>query len=113
MTSRALDALDRIFEQGGEPDDALRSVVRVLAEDPAIEWAGIAFLEEGGLKLGPSAGRADESTRARVPIAYQGSPVGELWIDGDADRALLERIARLLSVYVLIGWDTRGERWDP
>jgi hypothetical protein len=113
VTPRSLEALDRVLEQGGEPDDILRSVVRVLTEDPAIEWAGIAFLEEGDVNLGPSAGRADESRRTRVPIMYGSTQVGELWIDGEADRGLIERIAVLVSPYVLIGWDTRGEPWEP
>jgi hypothetical protein len=113
MSSRSLEALDRILEQGGEPDDVLRSIVAALTEDPAIEWAGIAFLDDGAPSLGPSAGQVDESRRLRVPIAYRGTQVGELWIDGDADRGLLERIAVLISPYVLIGWDTRGETWEP
>jgi hypothetical protein len=113
VSSHSLEALDRILERGGEPDDVLRSIVHALTEDPEISWAGIAFLEDDKVMLGPSAGNTDESKRARVPIAYRGTKVGELWIDGDADRALLERIALLISGYVLIGWDTRGEAWEP
>jgi hypothetical protein len=109
----ALEALDRILSGGGDPDDVLRSAVRALAEAPEIDWAGIAFLEQGDLLLGPSAGEPDESRRARVPITFRGSPVGELWVDGDVDREFLERFAFLLANYVLIGWDTRGERWEP
>ncbi|MBM2824090.1 MAG: hypothetical protein HW413_2836, partial [Thermoleophilia bacterium] len=48
-----------------------------------------------------------------VPIVFQGSSVGELWIDGDVERTVLERVADRLSGHVLIGWDTRGEAWDP
>lgn len=113
MSSRALEALDGILDRGGEPDDVLRSAVGVLVEEPGIVWAGIAFLEGGDLVVGPQAGRPDESRRVRVPIAFQGTPVGELWIDGEADQALLERVAVLISAHVLIGWDTRGEDWEP
>ena len=54
--------------------------------------------------------RAEE---ARIPVVFQGSEVGELWVDGEADRAFLERVALLVSGHVLIGWDTRGEAWEP
>ena len=113
MSSRALDALDRVLRQQSEADEILRGTVQALLEDPAITWAGIAFVENGEPSLGPSAGTADESRRERVPIVYRGTTVGELWIDGVADRSLLERISFLIAEYVLIGWDTRGELWEP
>jgi L-methionine (R)-S-oxide reductase len=62
------------------------------------------------------------STRSEivVPIAYQGTVVGEIDIDsdqpaafGDDDRAFLERVALLISPYCLVGWDTGGEAWAP
>lgn len=113
MSARALEALDRILDRGGEPDDVLRSAVRVLAEEPGIAWAGIAFLENGELVVGPQAGAPDETRRVRITVGFQGSDVGELWVDGEADQAFLERVALLVSAYVLIGWDTRGEAWQP
>ncbi len=113
MSSRALDALDRVLRQHTEADEILRQTVHALLEDPTIRWAGIAFVENGETTLGPSAGDADEARRERIPIVYRGTKVGELWIDGEADRALLERIAFLVAEYVLIGWDTRGEAWEP
>jgi hypothetical protein len=113
MSSRALDALDRVLRQQGEADVILRRTVQALLEDPAISWAGIAFVENEEPPLGPTAGAADESRRKRIPIVYRGIKVGELWIDGEADRGLLDRIAFLIAEYVLIGWDTRGELWEP
>jgi len=113
MSSRALEALDRILNRGGEPDDVLRSAVRVLSDEPGITWAGIAFLDQGKLTLGAESGQADEERRVRVPVTYQGAQVGELRIDGEAERAFLERFAILISNHVLIGWDTRGETWEP
>ncbi len=113
MSERALEALDRIVNRGDEPDDVLRAAVTVLTEGPGIVWAGIAFFDQGTLELGPTAGEPDDSQRMTVPIVFQGSNVGELWVDGDAERGFLERVATLLSAYVLIGWDTRGETWDP
>lgn len=113
MSTGALEALDRILNRGGDADDVLRSAVAVLVEEPGIVWAGIAFQEEGALTVGPQAGEPDETRRIRTPVVYRDSTVGELWIDGDADPAFLERFALLVSQHVLIGWDTQGERWDP
>jgi putative methionine-R-sulfoxide reductase with GAF domain len=113
VSAEVLEALDRILEGGGEPDDVLREAVQALADSPGITWAGIAFLDQGTLVLGPTAGEPGMSQQVSVPIAFQGSDVGELRIDGRAERAFLERAAILLSGHVLIGWDTRGEAWDP
>jgi hypothetical protein len=113
MSARALEALDRILNRGGDADDVLRQVVDELVREPTVEWAGILFLESGELQLGPEAGTADAKRRVRTPIAFRGNPVGELAIDGEADPAFLERVATLISAYVLLGWDTGGERWEP
>jgi hypothetical protein len=113
VSNRALETLDGILDRGGEPDDVLRCAVGVLAEEAGIVWAGIAFLENGALAVGPHAGRPDEARRVRVSIAFQGTRVGELWVDGEADQTFLERVAVLISAHVLIGWDTRGEDWEP
>jgi putative methionine-R-sulfoxide reductase with GAF domain len=113
MSTRALEALDRILNRGDEPDDVLRSTVRILVDEPEIEWAAIAFVEDGELVLGPESGEPSEDRRVRIPIVFEGDVVGELWVDGDADREFLERVALLVSADVLIGWDTRGEAWQP
>lgn len=113
MSMRALAALDRILNRSEDADDALRDTVNLLAAEPGLTWAGVAFLEQGTLTLGPSAGTPDESRRLRVPISYDGEPVGELWVDGEADAAFLTRVATLLSAHVLVGWDTGGETWEP
>ena len=113
MSTRALEAVERILDRGGDADDVLRAVVKALAEEPEIAWAGILFLEEGALSLGPQAGSPDEERRTEVPVTYQADRVGELVVDGDADRAFLERVAQLVSAHVLLGWDTRGEPWEP
>jgi putative methionine-R-sulfoxide reductase with GAF domain len=61
------------------------------------------------------------STRSEivVPIVYEGKVVGEIDIDSDTpaaftpeDRALLERVAVLISPHSLVGWDTGGEPWQ-
>jgi hypothetical protein len=113
VNGRALKALDGVLERGGEPDDVLRAAVDVLASEPGIAWAGIAFAEEGRLVLGPESGEPDEARRARVPVLFHGREVGELRVDGEAERPFLERVAERISAHVLIGWDTAGQPWEP
>jgi hypothetical protein len=111
--STSHEAIRRIVAEEGEADDVLRAVVATIAAAPGISWAGIAFAEDATLRLGPSDGEPQPEDRERVPIAYEDAVVGELWVDGDAERDELERIASLIGPYVLIGWDTGGEAWDP
>ena len=113
MSRRSSEAIDRILDSGDDADDVLRAVVAELAQEPSIEWAGVLFLEEGSLVLGPEAGVAAPARRASVPVSYRGAVVGELAIDGDAEPAFLERVALLISTHVLLGWDTGGEAWEP
>ena len=105
--------VQQIVAEGGEADDILRASVAALAARPGIAWAGIAFLDDGALDLGPTAGVADESRRTRTPILFQGALVGELWVDGEPSATELEHVGALVAQYVLIGWDTGGESWDP
>jgi hypothetical protein len=109
----AVDAVRDIVEHGTEADDVLRAVVDALVSTGEIRWAGIAFTEDEALRLGPARGEADEAHRERVPVEYDGATVGELWADGEVHRDELERIAALIAPYVLIGWDTGGEAWEP
>jgi hypothetical protein len=112
--SGALDAIDRILNRGGDADDVLRDVVRVLPEQvPTLVWAGVFFVERDRLVPGPSSGEPDEARRVHVSVTYRGENVGELAVDGDASGAFLERVATLISAHVLLGWDTGGERWEP
>ena len=113
MSTHVLEALGRILSEDGEPDDVLRAAVSELVSEPEVTWAGVAFLEDGTLVLGPTAGKPDTSKRIAVPIEFQGSRVGELWVDGVTDLTFLGRVAALISAHVLIGWDTRGEGWEP
>jgi hypothetical protein len=111
--SGALEAVEHVLAEGGEADEVLRSVVRALAAEPGVTSATIAFLDEGELVSGPSAGEPDEARRTRVPVLYDGAAVGELWVDGEADAEALDRVASLVAEYVLVGWDTGGEAWEP
>jgi hypothetical protein len=80
---------------------------------PGVVWAGIAFVEDGELTLGPSAGVPDETNRHLAPVLYKGELVGELQVVGELDRVFLEGVADRISEHVLLGWDTGGEAWDP
>ena len=113
-TDGALEELDRIVERGGDADDVLRQVVAVLHRQAGYRWAGISFLEDGALALGPQAGTPDETHRMRVPVTWQGDRVAELAIDDapEEDRMFLERVAVLVAGHCLVGWDTGGESWE-
>jgi putative methionine-R-sulfoxide reductase with GAF domain len=108
-----VEEIERIIGLGGDADDVLRAVVAELARDPAVEWAGILFLEESTLVLGPEVGVADPARRISVPVSYQDVVVGELAVDGATESELLEQVAALISTHVLLGWDTGGAAWEP
>jgi putative methionine-R-sulfoxide reductase with GAF domain len=112
MTEGVLEEISRLLEQTDDADDALRRVVARIANEPGVAWAGIAFVEDGTLTLGPSAGTPDETRRTRVPIGFLGDSVGELVVDGSTVTLALARVAELIAPYVLIGWDTAGEAWQ-
>ncbi len=113
MTGRTLEVVQQVAERGGEADDVLRAAVAALVAEPGVAWAGIAFVEDGELRLGPAAGVADDARRRRAPILFQGARVAELWVDGEIALEQLERVATVVAPYALIGWDTGGEAWDP
>jgi L-methionine (R)-S-oxide reductase len=63
-----LDAVDRLINRGGEPDDVLRAVVDLLHERfPHYSWVGIYFVEDGELVLGPWKG-PQATEHVRIPI---------------------------------------------
>jgi hypothetical protein len=111
----ALPAVEAIVAEGGDADDVLRRVVDVLHEIAGYAWAGVFFVEDDALQLGPHAGTPDESRRTRVPVSWHGDRVAELAIDDapEEDRMFLERVADLVAGHCLVGWDTGGESWDP
>jgi len=111
-SSEPLAEIERIVSEGGDADDVLRDVVQAL--HTRYPWAGISFVEEGELQLGPHAGVRPELTSA-FPVTWQGERIAELEI-GDApeeDRIFLGRVADLVAGHCLVGWDTGGESWEP
>jgi hypothetical protein len=111
----SVSEIEAIVAGGGDVDEVLRRVVALLHENAGYAWAGIFFVEEGALALGPSAGEPNEAARTKVPVRWQGERIAELAVDGAAaeDREHLERIAELVSAHCLVGWDTAGEPWEP
>ena len=110
--SGSLESLDRILNRGGDADDVLREIVRVLAE--RYDYAAIRFVEGDDLVSGPSLGTPGE-VPSSWPILFQGMRVAELEVSPTPaeDREFLERVATIVSPYCLVGWDTGGERWSP
>jgi hypothetical protein len=112
VSDGSLEALERILNRGGDADDVLREVVRVLHD--RFDYAAIKFVEGDELVPGPAAGTPDESATA-WPITFQGMKVAELEVSPTPaeDREFLERVTTIVAPYCLVGWDTGGERWSP
>jgi hypothetical protein len=96
-----------------DADDVLRQTVAELARGDDCAWAGIFFVEDGELVLGPESGTPDEARRTSVPVTWKGERVAELAADGDVDRERLEQMAAEIADLCLVGWDTGGEAWVP
>jgi hypothetical protein len=107
--SEAYAAAAAAVERGGDADDILRGVLAALHEH-GVAYAAISFVEEGRLVPGPSAGSGEAAVT--VPVEFDGQSVGELALSDD-DPGLATRVAELVGPYVLVGWDTGGETWDP
>ena len=114
-TEQALATIERIVARGGDADAILRDVVAALHTEAGYTWAGIFFVENGTLALGPETGRAFDAARTALPVTWQGERVAELAVDGapEEDRKFLERVAVLVADHCLVGWDTGGESWEP
>ncbi|MGH2972896.1 MAG: hypothetical protein ACRDNM_11515 [Gaiellaceae bacterium] len=95
-----------------DADDVLRQTVASLVADGCV-WAGIFFVEDGALVLGPESGDADEARRVAVPVTWKGERIAELAADGKVDQARLEQVAAEIADPCLVGWDTGGEAWEP
>jgi hypothetical protein len=109
----ALEAVDRAIGRGGDADDVLRAVVAALVTEGGCDWAGILFVENGELVLGPEAGAQRAEARAQVPVEFQGDRIAELVADGCDDPEALDRVAARIAEWCLVGWDTGGVPWDP
>jgi hypothetical protein len=95
-----------------DADDVLRQTVAALSAAEGCTWAGIFFVEDDELVLGPQAGAADDARRVSIPVTWKGERVAELAADGEVDRAHLEQVAAEIADLCLVGWDTGGEEWQ-
>jgi hypothetical protein len=95
-----------------DADEQLRQTVSELAAREGCSWAGIYFVEEDDLVLGPEAGTADPKQRTTVPVIWRDTRVAELAVDGDVEPAELEALAERIADLCLVGWDTGGEVWQ-
>ena len=95
-----------------DADDLLRRAVSGLAGRDGCTWAGIYFVEEDGLVLGPESGTPDPGRRTAVAVLWRGTRVAELAADGAVDRTELEALAAEIADLCLVGWDTGGEAWE-
>jgi hypothetical protein len=95
-----------------DADEQLRDIVSDLAGRADCVWAGIFFVEEDHLVLGPEAGSPDEARRIAVPVVWRSTRVAELSADGTIDREELETVAAAIADLCLVGWDTGGEEWQ-
>jgi hypothetical protein len=107
--SDAYEAAAAVVDRGGDADDILRGVLDALHAN-GVAFAAIRFVEDGHLVAGPSAGAGEPA--ATAPVEFDGQVVGELALSDD-DPRLAARVAELVGPYVLVGWDTGGEAWDP
>ncbi|MDE3026247.1 MAG: hypothetical protein KGI93_11835, partial [Acidobacteriota bacterium] len=90
-----------------DADDVLRQTVAELVASGAT-WAGIFFVEDGSLVLGPHAGTESAARRMLVPVMWKGEKIGELAADGEVQQERLEQVAAEIADLCLVGWDTGG-----
>jgi hypothetical protein len=95
-----------------DADEQLRQTVSELAAREECTWAGIYFVEEDSLVLGPEAGTPDPARRTTVPVLWRDTRVAELAADGEIDSSELEAVAAGIADLCLVGWDTGGEVWQ-
>ena len=95
-----------------DADEQLRQTVSELAAREGCSWAGIYFVEEDDLVLGPEAGTPDPERRTPVPVIWRDTRVAELAVDGYIEPADLEAVAERIADLCLVGWDTGGEMWQ-
>ena len=95
-----------------DADEQLREAVSGLAAREDCAWAGIFFVEEERLVLGPEAGTPDPARRTTVPVLWRETRVAELAADGEIDGAELGAVAAGIADLCLVGWDTGGEVWQ-
>ncbi|HEV8180165.1 MAG TPA: hypothetical protein VGP54_07685 [Gaiellaceae bacterium] len=95
-----------------DADEQLRQTVSDIAAREDCAWAGIYFVEEDSLVLGPEAGSPDPERRTTVPVLWRGTRVAELAADGEVEPTELGAVAAGIADLCLVGWDTGGAAWE-
>jgi hypothetical protein len=95
-----------------DADDLLRRTVLDLSARKDCAWAGIYFVEDDRLVLGPEAGRPDPERRTTVSVLWRDTRIAEIAVDGNIEPAELEAVAERIADLCLVGWDTGGELWQ-
>jgi len=95
-----------------DADEQLRLTVSELAARENCVWAGIFFVEDDSLVLGPEAGSPDPVRRVAVPVVWRGTRVAELAVDGAFAPGEFQAVADRIADLCLVGWDTGGEAWE-
>ena len=95
-----------------DADEQLRQTVADLAARDGCSWAGIFFVEDDSLVLGPESGTPEPERRQTVPVVWRGTRVAELAADGEVAQSDLETVAEGIADLCLVGWDTGGELWQ-
>jgi hypothetical protein len=95
-----------------DADELLRRAVAELAARDGCAWAGIYFVEEDSLVLGPEAGSPEPERRTTIPVLWRGTRVAELAADGAVEGTELKAVADSIADLCLVGWDTGGEAWQ-
>ena len=87
----ALEAVERVLNRGGEPDDVVRAVLGALYVR-GVPSARVSYPDGRELCVG------GEEERLAVPVAFEDTEVARLELAVD-DRAFAERVAILISAY--------------
>lgn len=93
-----LEALERVLNRGGEPNEVLEEVVAVLG--PLYDRVAIRVIRDGELVDGPSSGNP-LGTASTWPVYLGDAKVGEIEVGpaSDEDDAFMRRVATLSSPY--------------
>jgi hypothetical protein len=94
----ALEALERVLNRGGEPDEVLQEVVAVLGG--LYSRVAVRVVRDGELVGGPSSGNP-LGTASSWPVYLGDAKVGEIEVGpaSDEDDAFMRRVATLASPY--------------